>query len=301
MKTEDTSKYKHGLTRTRESLGAKLAGLFNRNREINEDLYEELEETLILADVGVKTTTWMISELRSRVKDKKIKDTNSVKDELKSIFLDLFESDTPMDMQYPAVLLIVGVNGAGKTTAIAKLSAMFKSRGKSVLLAAGDTFRAAASEQLETWAGRAGVPLIKHGEGADPAAVIFDAVKSAQAKKTDILICDTAGRLQNKAYLMEELKKINRVARREFPDACHKTLLVIDATTGQNALVQSQVFKESVEVDGIILTKLDGTSKGGAAAAITQELGVPIWYIGIGEGMQDLQTFNAHEFVDAII
>lgn len=301
MKTEDTSKYKHGLTRTRESLGAKLAGLFNKNREINEDLYEELEEALILADIGVKTTTSMISELRKRVKEKRIYNSAAVKDELKEILLDIFGTGDPVNIHYPAVLLIVGVNGAGKTTAIAKLASLYKSQGKSVLLAAGDTFRAAASEQLETWAGRAGVPIIKHGEGADPAAVIFDAVKSAQARNTDLLICDTAGRLQNKAYLMEELKKINRVAKREFPDASHKTLLVIDATTGQNALVQSQVFKDSVEVDGIILTKLDGTSKGGAAAAITQELGVPIWYIGIGEGMLDLQPFNAKEFVDAII
>ncbi|MDP2891632.1 MAG: signal recognition particle-docking protein FtsY [Bacillota bacterium] len=294
-------KYILGLSKTRESFGGKIAALFNRKGEITDGFYEELEETLILADVGARATVDILDELQRRIRQKRIAQAQDARDELKEILVDMLRDKNGIEITFPCLLLIVGVNGAGKTTAIAKLASRYKAMGRSVMLAAGDTFRAAALEQLEEWAKRAGVPVVRHGEGADPAAVIFDAAHSAKAKNIDVLICDTAGRLHNKKHLMEELKKIERVAKREYPEACHRTLLVTDATTGQNAISQSEVFKQSVDVDGMILTKLDGTAKGGAAISIMRELGLPIVFISVGEGIDDLQEFDPEQFVEAII
>jgi fused signal recognition particle receptor len=302
MNRDDTrNNYLRGLTKTRESFGMKLASLFRLGHEINAEFYSELEETLILADLGVKATVDILDELEQRVKAKKLTKAEQAKEEVREILIGMLRDQTDHETTFPCVMLIVGVNGAGKTTGIAKLANLYKNEGRSVMLAAGDTFRAAALEQLETWARRAGVPIIRHGEGADPAAVIYDAAHAAKARNIDVLICDTAGRLHNKKNLMEELKKIDRVAKREYPEAMHKNLIVIDSTTGQNAIAQSEVFRQSIDIDGIILTKLDGTAKGGAAVAIRKETGIPILYANFGEGIEDIREFDPELFVDAML
>ncbi|MBQ8160022.1 MAG: signal recognition particle-docking protein FtsY [Clostridia bacterium] len=293
------ARLKEGLTKTRGGMTDKVETLVKQTRKIDDDFYDELEDILILSDCGMKATTSMIDELKERVKQQKIQDANEAKDILKQIMVE--EMDIPRPpLKWPMVMLVVGVNGVGKTTTIGKLALRFQAIGRKVMMAAGDTFRAAAAEQLTIWAQRARVPIIKHAEGADPAAVVFDAIQSAKAQGADLLLVDTAGRLQNKKNLMDELDKMKRVVDREFPEADTRTILVLDATTGQNGLNQARAFKEVCEVQGIILTKLDGTAKGGIALAIRQELAVPVWYIGVGEGIDDLQPFQAKEFVDAL-
>jgi len=293
------ARLREGLSKTRGNLTEKVDELVKETRKIDEDFYEELEDILILSDCGVKATTAIMDDLRDRVKAGKITDANHAKELLKQIMVEQMDIPRP-PLKWPMVMLVVGVNGVGKTTTIGKLSLRFQSIGRKVMLAAGDTFRAAAAEQLSIWAERSRVPIVKHDEGADPAAVVFDAVKSAKAQDADLLIVDTAGRLHNKKNLMDELNKMRRVIDREWPEAEVRCMLVLDATTGQNGLAQARAFKEVCEVGGIILTKLDGTAKGGIALAIRQELEVPVWYIGVGEGIDDLQPFNAKEFVEAL-
>ena len=288
-----------GLSKTRGNLTDKVDDLVRETRKIDEDFYEELEDILLMADCGVKATTAIMDELRRQVKDQNVKEAGQAREMLKAIMVK--EMDVPRPpLRWPMVMLMVGVNGVGKTTTIGKLALRFQSIGRKVMLCAGDTFRAAAAEQLTVWAERARVPIVKHEEGADPAAVVFDAVKSARAQDADLLIVDTAGRLHNKKNLMDELNKMRRVIDREYPEADVRCILVLDATTGQNGLAQARAFKEVCEVGGIILTKLDGTAKGGIALAIRQELAVPVWYIGVGEGIDDLQPFVAKDFVDAL-
>ena len=293
------ARLREGLSKTRGNLTEKVEELVKETRKIDEDFYEELEDILILSDCGVKATTAIMDDLRARVKAGKITDANQAKDLLKQIMVEQMDIPRP-PLKWPMVMLVVGVNGVGKTTTIGKLSLRFQSIGRKVMLAAGDTFRAAAAEQLSIWAERSRVPIVKHDEGADPAAVVFDAVKSAKAQDADLLIVDTAGRLHNKKNLMDELNKMRRVIDREYPEADVRCILVLDATTGQNGLAQARAFKEVCEIGGIILTKLDGTAKGGIALAIRQELEVPVWYIGVGEGIDDLQPFVAKDFVDAL-
>ena len=295
---------KKGLNKTRENLTNKIEKIIIGYADIDDDLLDELEETLIMADVGVQTTDKLMTAVRKGIKKKEINTPEDLKPFLQKQIVEILtagEDTTRIAEQGPTVLLVIGVNGAGKTTTIGKLAAYYKGQGKSVLLAAADTFRAAAIDQLEVWGQRTGVPVIKHEEGSDPAAVAFDAVKAAVARKVDMLIIDTAGRLQTKSNLMQELEKINRVIGREIPGAPHETLLVLDATTGQNGLQQAKVFRETAGLTGIILTKLDGTAKGGICVAIAQELGVPVKYVGLGEGIDDLQPFNAEEYVKALI
>ena len=288
-----------GLSKTRGNLTDKVDDLVRETRKIDEDFYEELEDILLMADCGVKATTAIMDELRRQVKEQNVKEAGQAREMLKAIMVK--EMDVPRPpLRWPMVMLMVGVNGVGKTTTIGKLALRFQSIGRKVMLCAGDTFRAAAAEQLTVWAERARVPIVKHEEGADPAAVVFDAVKSAKAQDADLLIVDTAGRLHNKKNLMDELNKMRRVIDREYPEADVRCILVLDATTGQNGLAQARAFKEVCEVGGIILTKLDGTAKGGIALAIRQELAVPVWYIGVGEGIDDLQPFVAKDFVDAL-
>ena len=288
-----------GLSKTRGNLTDKVDDLVRETRKIDEDFYEELEDILLMADCGVKATTAIMDELRRQVKEQNVKEAGQAREMLKAIMVK--EMDVPRPpLRWPMVMLMVGVNGVGKTTTIGKLALRFQSIGRKVMLCAGDTFRAAAAEQLTVWAERARVPIVKHEEGADPAAVVFDAVKSARAQDADLLIVDTAGRLHNKKNLMDELNKMRRVIDREYPEADVRCILVLDATTGQNGLAQARAFKEVCEVGGIILTKLDGTAKGGIALAIRQELAVPVWYIGVGEGIDDLQPFAARDFVDAL-
>ena len=288
-----------GLSKTRGNLTDKVDDLVRETRKIDEDFYEELEDILLMADCGVKATTAIMDELRRQVKEQNVKEAGQAREMLKAIMVK--EMDVPRPpLRWPMVMLMVGVNGVGKTTTIGKLALRFQSIGRRVMLCAGDTFRAAAAEQLTVWAERARVPIVKHEEGADPAAVVFDAVKSAKAQDADLLIVDTAGRLHNKKNLMDELNKMRRVIDREYPEADVRCILVLDATTGQNGLAQARAFKEVCEVGGIILTKLDGTAKGGIALAIRQELAVPVWYIGVGEGIDDLQPFVAKDFVDAL-
>ena len=269
---------------------------------IDDDFYEELEETLIMGDMGVATTEKIIDDLKAKVKELKIKEPSECKqlliDSIKEQ-MDLGENAYEYENK-TSVLLVIGVNGVGKTTSIGKLAGQFKSQGKKVVLAAADTFRAAAIDQLAEWANRSGADIIASKEGADPASVIFDAAQAAKARKADILICDTAGRLHNKKNLMEELKKINRILDKEFPEAYRENLIVLDSTTGQNALVQAKEFKEAADITGIILTKMDGTAKGGIAVAIQSELGIPVKYIGVGEHIEDLQKFNSDDFVNAL-
>ena len=293
------ARLREGLSKTRGNLTDKVDDLVKETRKIDEDFYEELEDILLLADCGMKATTAIMDELREQVKSKGVKEAAQAREMLKDIMVEQMNIPRP-PLKWPMVMLVVGVNGVGKTTTIGKLALRFQSIGRKVMLCAGDTFRAAAAEQLTVWAERARVPIVKHEEGADPAAVVFDAVKSARAQDADLLIVDTAGRLHNKKNLMDELNKMRRVIDREYPEADVRCILVLDATTGQNGLAQARAFKEVCEVGGIILTKLDGTAKGGIALAIRQELAVPVWYIGVGEGIDDLQPFVAKDFVDAL-
>lgn len=293
-----------GLTKTRDDISNKIDGILKSYKKIDEELFDDLEEVLVTADVGVNTTMELIDRLRDRVKEEKINEPeevkNLLKDEIKKLMLESV-SDNELNLEpSPALILVVGVNGVGKTTTIGKLSNNFKKQGKKVLIAAGDTFRAAAIEQLEEWGNRAGVEVIAHSEGADPAAVIYDGIQAAKARKTDILICDTAGRLHNKSNLMNELNKIFRIAEREYGDATKEVLLVLDATTGQNAINQAKVFKEVANITGVALTKLDGTAKGGVIIALQAELKIPVKLVGVGEGIEDLQPFIVEDFVEAI-
>lgn len=294
-----------GLSKTRKEMSDKIDGLLSMYKKIDEEMFEDLEEVLVTADVGVNTTMELIDRLRDRVKREKVTDPSCVKellkDEIKILMRESVDDNSLKLEPSPAVLLVVGVNGVGKTTTIGKLAYSFKNQGKKVLMAAGDTFRAAAIEQLEEWSNRSGVEIISHSEGADPAAVIFDGIHAAKARKTDILICDTAGRLHNKSNLMNELNKIFRIVEREYGDATKEVLLVLDATTGQNAINQAKVFKEVANITGVALTKLDGTAKGGVVIALQAELGLPIKLVGVGEGINDLQPFNPDDFIDAII
>lgn len=293
------ARLKQGLSKTRGQMTEKIDQLATSTQVIDEDFYEELTDILLLSDAGVAATERIIDLLRQEVQTKKIKDGKLARDILKQIMVEEMNIPRPA-LNWPMVMLVVGVNGVGKTTTVGKLALRFKEVGRSVTLAAADTFRAAADDQLAVWAQRADVPLIKQQHGADPAAVVFDAIASVKARKTDLLIVDTAGRLHNKKNLMDELGKIRRVIDREFPEATVRSMLVLDATTGQNGLNQAKMFKEVADINGIILTKLDGTAKGGIALAIRQELNVPVWYIGVGEGIDDLQAFNAKEFVEAL-
>ena len=290
---------KQGLTKTRGGLTEKVDELVKNTRIIDEDFYEELTDILILADVGVSATTEIIEKLQNQVKQQNIKDADKAREMFKEILIEEMNIPRP-PLKWPMVMFVVGVNGVGKTTTIGKLALRFQEIGRSVMLAAADTFRAAADEQLAVWAERANVPLIRHHEGSDPAAVVYDAVQAAKARKTDLLIVDTAGRLHNKKNLMDELSKMRRIIDREYPEAEMRCMLVLDATTGQNGLQQAKQFKEAAEIGGIIVTKLDGTAKGGVAIAIRKELNVPVWYIGVGEGIDDLQAFDAKEFVNAL-
>lgn len=291
-----------GLTKTRNNIISGIDNIFKGFSSIDEDFYEELEEILIMADLGINTTTAIIENLQEKVKEQKIKEPSQCKQLLiDSIKEQMSVDETAYEFEnQKSIILLIGVNGVGKTTSVGKLAGQLKDSGKKVMVAAADTFRAAAIEQLTEWANRANVDIIAQSEGSDPAAVIYDAVTAAKARNTDVLLCDTAGRLHNKKNLMEELRKISRVIDREYPEAHKETLVVLDGTTGQNALAQAKQFSEVADINGIILTKLDGTAKGGIAIAIQSELGIPVKYIGIGEKMDDLQKFNADEFVNAL-
>ena len=295
-------KLKQGLTKAKQGITDKIDEVLKSYTKVDEELLEELEEILITADVGVNTTMDIIDKLRDKIKEKGITNPMDVRDELKSIVEDILCSEnSQLDTDHsPTIILMVGVNGVGKTTTIGKLAYKYKKEGKKVLLAAGDTFRAAAAEQLEIWAKRSNVDIIKHQEGADPGAVVFDAIKAAKARNTDLLICDTAGRLHNKANLMNELGKVFKIVDREFPEAKKEVLLVVDATTGQNAVVQAKTFKEVANITGIVLTKLDGTAKGGVVLAVKAEVDVPVKLIGVGEKVEDLQNFDAKLFSEAL-
>lgn len=295
-------KLKDGLTKTRNSITEKVSEVLNLAVTIDDELYEELEEILITSDIGVETSVYVIEKLRKKVKEDKIKDPAEIRPCLKEVIIDILgeEENSIKPTELPKVILIIGVNGVGKTTSIGKISATLKAEKYKVLIAAADTFRAAAIDQLEVWSNRASVDLIKHQEGSDPAAVVFDAVQAAKARKVDVLICDTAGRLHNKKNLMDELGKINRVIQREFSEAHMETLLVLDATTGQNGVEQAKQFMAICPIDGIILTKLDGTAKGGIVISIKKQLNIPVKYIGVGEGINDLQEFNSRDFVEAL-
>ncbi len=290
---------KAGLQKTRAVFSGRMDELVENYKNLDDEFFEDLTDVLIMADVGMKTTELAVNRLREKCKAENIGTPEKAREALKEILVDIMRTE-PMRLESPMVLLIIGVNGVGKTTTIGKLATRFKTVGRRVIICAADTFRAAAAEQLTVWAQRADVPIIKQKEGADPAAVVFDGIQAARGRHADILIVDTAGRLHNKAHLMEELKKISRVAEREYPEAKVKALLVIDATTGQNGLQQAMLFKEVANIEGIVLTKLDGTAKGGIAVAIRHELGLPVYYIGFGEQLDDLQPFDAREFVDAI-
>ena len=293
------SKIKEGLFKTRGSVGQKMDQLVENSRALDDDFYDELSDILVMADVGVTTATEAVDELRERVTAEKITDAAKAKEIFKEILAARMR-DKPMVLESPSVIFIIGVNGVGKTTSIGKLASRLKTVGRRVLIVAGDTFRAAAAEQLTVWADRAAVPIVRRAEGADPASVVFDGIQTARARHADVLLVDTAGRLHNKAHLMEELKKMARIVARDFPEAKMHALLVIDATTGQNGLSQARVFRDVADLDGIILTKLDGTAKGGIAMAIRSELGLPVRYIGVGEGLDDMQPFDAKEYIEAI-
>ena len=294
-------KIKSGLQKTRQSILGGVSQVFHSFQSIDEELYEELEETLIMADIGAITSERIVEALRQKVKEEKCKDPNLLTGMLKEIIAGMLQGDSQLHLpQKPAMILVIGVNGVGKTTTIGKLAYQLKEQGNRVILGAADTFRAAAIDQLQIWADRAGVDLIKHKEGADPAAVVFDTISAAKARKADVIICDTAGRLHNKKNLMDELSKINRVIDRELPDASKEVLLVLDATTGQNAVNQAREFMQAAGITGIVLTKLDGTARGGIIIAIKEELGLPVKYIGVGEQIDDLQPFDPQQFVDAL-
>ena len=293
---------KQGLTKAKQGITDKVDQVLKSYTKVDEDLLEEIEEILITADVGVETTMYIIDKLTDAIKTKKITDPQDVKGELKLIIEEILTNDnSTLDVSHsPSIIIMVGVNGVGKTTTIGKLASRYKKEGKKVLIAAGDTFRAAAIDQLEVWANRSGVDIIKHQEGADPGAVIFDSIKAAKARNIDLLICDTAGRLHNKANLMNELSKVFKIVDREYPEAKKEVLLVVDATTGQNAVSQAKSFKQVCDITGLVLTKLDGTAKGGVILAVKSEVDVPVKLIGVGEKMEDLQDFDAKAFSEAL-
>ena len=297
------SKLKEGLSKTKNSFNEKMNNVFSNFRKVDEELLEELEEVLIMSDVGVETSLKIIDNLRTRIKREKIEDEEGVKkalrEEIKKIFDDVQENNE--EKSKPSVILVVGVNGVGKTTSIGKIANRLRQDGKKVVIAAADTFRAAAVEQLEIWADRANCDIVKRKEGSDPASVVYDAIKVAKEKNADILICDTAGRLHNKKYLMDELEKIKKVIDKELTDSSKEVLMVLDATTGQNAISQVKAFKETVDINGIILTKLDGTAKGGAIIGIVSENNIPVKFIGVGEQIDDMEKFNSEDFVKALI
>ena len=295
------SRINKGLKKTRENMSGAIDSMLHGKTEIDDEFYDELEEILVMGDVGYMTASEIVEKLRERVMKKHLRKPEAVKNEIKEIVAKMLDGGEEMSLiTLPSVILVIGVNGVGKTTSIGKLAAMYKNEGKKVILAAADTFRAAAIEQLEEWADRAGVEIVKHREGADPAAVIYDTIQAGKARNADIIICDTAGRLHNKKNLMEELAKIYRVIDRELPYSDRESLLVLDATTGQNAVNQAKEFKNVAEITGIILTKLDGTAKGGVVLNIKNELGVPVKFIGVGEKVDDLRPFNARAFAEGL-
>ena len=296
-------KLKIGLGKTKSSLSDKMNDVFSNFRKVDEDLLEELEEILIMSDIGVETSTKIISNLRDRVKKEKLSDENDVKQALKEEIKNILdEQENGLDLsKKPTVILVVGVNGVGKTTSIGKIANRIKKEGKEVIIAAADTFRAAAVEQVEIWAKRSNSKIVKRDEGTDPASVVFEAIQELKKENSDVLICDTAGRLHNKKYLMDELLKIKKVIDKELPDAKKEVLLVLDATTGQNAISQVKAFKETVDITGLVLTKLDGTAKGGVVIGIVQENKIPVKFIGVGEQIDDMEIFNSEDFVNAII
>ena len=293
---------KEGLQKTRKGITEKIDQVLVSFGKIDDDLFDELEEILITSDVGIDTTMKIIEDLKRKVRERKVTNPMMVKNLLKEELIEILsDSDSELKIDtVPTVIMVIGVNGVGKTTSIGKIANLLKQQGKKVILAAGDTFRAAAIDQLEIWSNRVGVDIIKQSEGSDPAAVVYDAIQAARSRKADVLICDTAGRLHTKKNLMEELKKVSRVIDRELPGAGRETLLVLDATTGQNAISQAKTFKESTDITGIVLTKLDGTAKGGIVIAIKWELDIPVKLVGVGEKMEDLQRFDAVEFVEAL-
>jgi len=294
-------KLKNGLLKTKNAIVGKIDNLFRSFHKIDEDLFDELEELLISADLGVTCTEEILDNLREAVKDGRLKDPSEIKDLLYRNLRDMLGEHEPLKLSTkPSVILVIGVNGVGKTTSIGKIAAELKKQKKRVVVAAADTFRAAAAEQLAVWCDRAGVDLVRQGAGADPASVVFDAISAAKSRSADVLIIDTAGRLHNKKNLMDELAKINRVIGRELPDADRETLLVLDATTGQNAVIQAKEFKGAADITGLVLTKLDGTAKGGIIFSIKQELGIPVKFIGVGEQIEDMKPFNAEEFAGAL-
>ena len=293
------ARLKDGLKKTRDKFTRDVDTLVENTPVIDDDFYEDLTDILILADVGMPATQDVIERLRNQVEEKKITDANEAREILKDLLINEMNIPRP-DLHWPMVMFVVGVNGVGKTTTIGKLALRFQEVGRTVMLAAADTYRAAADEQLAIWADRANVPIIRSSAGADPASVVYDAVQSAKARKIDLLIVDTAGRLHNKKNLMDELSKMRRVIDREYPEATMRCMLVLDATTGQNGISQAKQFKEATDIGGIILTKLDGTAKGGIAIAIRRELNIPVWYIGVDEGIDDLQAFDAKEFINAL-
>lgn len=296
-------KLKNGLNKTKTSFDEKMNDIFSNFRKVDENLLEELEEALIMSDVGANTSATIINNLRERVKKENIKDEQCVREALRKEIQEIFDAtDNTLKLETkPAVILVVGVNGVGKTTSIGKIANRLKKDGKKVVVAAADTFRAAAVEQLEIWANRVGCDIVKREEGVDPASVVYDAIKITKEKNADVLICDTAGRLHNKKYLMDELIKIKKVIDKELPDSSEEVLMVLDATTGQNAISQVQAFKETVDITGIVLTKLDGTAKGGAVIGIVNENKVPVKFIGVGEQVDDMEIFNSEDFVKALI
>ena len=296
-------KLKNGLGKTKQNINDKINNVFANFRKVDEELLDELEEALIMSDIGIETSTKIISELRNRIKKENIQDEEAIKTALREEMVKLLDvGETKLDLSTsPAVILVVGVNGVGKTTSIGKIANNLRKSGKKVVIAAADTFRAAAVEQIEIWADRANCELVKRPEGSDPASVVFDAIQVAKEQHADVLICDTAGRLHNKKNLMDELGKINKVINRELPDASKETLLVLDGTTCQNAIMQVKAFKETTDITGIVLTKLDGTAKGGVVLGIVAENKIPVKYIGIGEQIDDMEVFNSEDFVEAII
>lgn len=295
------SKIKEGLRKTKDSMVKKMQRVVNSFTRIDEELFEQLEETMIMSDMGVETSVGICEELRKRIKERGITDPSLIMELIQEIVAEMMGDDTELDLSSkPSVIMVIGVNGAGKTTTIGKMCHQFKDDGKNVIVAAADTFRAAAIDQLQVWTDRSGVDLVKHSEGSDPASVVYDAIAAAKARDCDILICDTAGRLHNKKNLMDELAKMNRIIEREAPESSKEILLVLDATTGQNAVNQARLFKEVAPITGIVLTKLDGTAKGGIVISIKNELGIPVKLIGVGEKIDDLQPFNSHDFVKAL-
>lgn len=295
------SKIKAGLQKTRSSIADSFNNIINSFTKIDEEFFEELEEILVLSDIGIRTSTEICDKMRAKIKETGETDTENIKTMMKEIIVDMLGEDEGLSLNTkPSVILVIGVNGVGKTTSIGKIASQLKAEGKKVVLGAADTFRAAAIDQLAVWSERAGVSMVKSVEGTDPASVVFDTIASAKANNADVIICDTAGRLHNKKNLMDELAKINRVIKRELPDADVETLLVLDATTGQNAVNQAKEFKNVTDITGIVLTKLDGTAKGGIIIPIRNELNIPVKFIGVGEGIDDLQPFNSREFADGI-